>query len=381
MISFGGGYPNPSTFPFESMDLSFRGGEKIHMPQPALQYGPSPGHPALVQELIRWHKSKDELDLSAENMVVLNGAQEGLFIAGYLFLDPHDSVVCSEPTYPGAISSFSTFTDRFISIPLDEEGMDTDLLGSELKRMADQGIPLPKFIYTVPNGHNPGGVALSQKRREAMIRLAVEYDLCVLEDDPYQLLQLKDGSSRKTIQSMDTDGRVIRLDSFSKIFAPGLRIGYASGSEEMMRHFTLFKQAANLHTSSLSQQILAEYLEKTGPAPFKAAIQEKCLLYRENRDAMVEAATRLLPAEVEFTVPEEGFFIWFRLPPYCDAEFMVEQYSRELKVVLVPGPAFSPHGACGNCMRASFSMVDREGIETGMTSFAEMIQREKSRNS
>jgi DNA-binding transcriptional MocR family regulator len=384
MISFGGGYPNPETFPFAGMELFFKGGRGIKLDGsqmgPALQYGPSDADPGLGDRLVEWHKSKDDIELTKESFVVLNGSQEGLFIAAYLFLESGDSVVVSEPTYPGALAAFRAFTDRFIAIPLDEHGMDTHRLDQALADLRKAKSKMPKFIYTIPSGHNPGGVALSPERRERMIEIAAEYDLLILEDDPYQLVRMEEGPAPPTLQSLDRQGRVIRLDSFSKIFAPGLRIGYASGAPEIVNQFVLFKQGANLHTSSLTQHILSAYLAAATPEGFMAEIKAKCVLYRENRDAMVDAARELLPEGTRFNVPGEGLFIWFTLPKYCNAQRMVEEYSRDLKVVLVPGPAFSTSGGCANCMRASFSMVDKQMIRTGMERFAEMIEREKARS-
>ncbi len=379
MISFGGGYPNPRTFPFAKMSLAFHGGEQIELMDNALnralQYGPSGSDPVLLPQLILWHQSKDDITLARDSIVILNGSQEGLFIAAFLFLEAGDSVVVSEPTYPGALSAFTAFTDKFVSIPLDEHGMNTALLEAELRKLRENGQALPKMIYTIPSGHNPGGVALSPERRVHLLELAREYDMLVLEDDPYQLVRLDDEPPPKTLQSMDEEGRVIRLDSFSKIFAPGLRVGYASGSPEIIKHFVLFKQCSNLHTSSLTQNVLAAYLDEATPEGFQAQIMEKCRLYRANRDAMVAAAREYLPAEVRFNIPGEGLFIWFELPETCDAAAMVEKYSRDMKVLMVPGSAFSAQGGCRSCMRASFSMVGEEEIQEGMKRFGEMISR------
>ncbi len=378
MISFGGGYPNPKTFPFARLELSFHGGEQIRIPAeelaPALQYGPSDADPQLLPRLIAWHEAKDGLTLTPHGVAVLNGSQEGLFIAAFLFLEEDDWVVVSEPTYPGALSAFTAFTKNFVAIPLDRDGMDTAHLETVLAERRAAGARMPKLIYTIPSGHNPGGVALSDERRHHMLALAREYDLLVLEDDPYQLLRLDEKPAPPTLQSLDGDGRVIRLDSFSKIFAPGLRVGYASGDPEIIRHFVLFKQCANLHTGSLAQRVLSAYLDAATPEGFLAQIREKCGLYRTQRDAMVAAAREALPPGVRFNVPGEGLFIWFELPEACDAGRMVEQHSRDMKVLMVPGPAFSTQGGCRNCMRASFSMVDAEQIREGMARFGQMIR-------
>ncbi|MFC2169381.1 PLP-dependent aminotransferase family protein [Acidobacteriota bacterium] len=380
MISLGGGYPNPNTFVFENVDIQFRSGQKIKIDgkdlSVASQYGPSDAHGNLKQELISWHKNKDDVSLDTSQLVVLNGCQEGLFIMAYLFIDSKDSIIVSEPTYPGALAAFKSFTKNFVSVPLDADGMNTDLLDGTLSRIQESGETLPKFIYNIPSGHNPGGVALSEKRREHMVQIANKYDILVLEDDPYQLIKLEDSPLPRTMQSLDTEGRVIRLDSFSKIFAPGLRIGYASGSSEIMRQFVLFKQSSNLHTSMFIQEVLQKYLKSAGYENFRKHIKKNCELYRTNRDAMIDAIKKHLPSNVKYNVPKEGMFIWFELPEKCNTKNMIDTYCEELKVLLVPGEAFSTQNGCKNCMRASFSLVTPNQIEEGIKRFARMIQLE-----
>jgi 2-aminoadipate transaminase len=298
----------------------------------------------------------------------------------YLFLDEDDSVVVSEPTYPGALAAFRAFTARFHTVPLDDEGMDTHALEALLDDLTSRGERLPKFVYTIPSGHNPGGVSLSLERRRHMTAVARRFDLLVLEDDPYQLIRLDDADpAPPTLQSLDEDGRVVRLDSFSKILAPGFRLGYATAPPEIARLIVLFKQAANIHTSSLAQALLARWLGETGPDGFMERIRENCLFYRTNRDAMVEAAAEHLPAGVTFNVPRDGFFVWFQMPESCSAQEMIRKDCRDLKVVLVPGNGFSPAGRLGNCMRASYATAALEQIGEGMRRFGEMIRRELDR--
>jgi len=383
MISLGGGYPNPDTFVFDRLDVGFKGGATTCLDGSDLvaasQYGPSNAHPGLAREIIAWHKAKDGVDMDASELVVLNGSQEGLFMMPYIFCDADDSIALSEPAYPGALSAFKSFTRNFVSVPLDADGMDTSALEAKLDAMASAGKRLPKFVYTVPSGHNPGGVALSQDRKKHLLEVASKHDLLVLEDDPYQLVRLDGTPPTSTIQSMDSDGRVVRLDSFSKIFAPGLRIGYASGPSEVMRQFVLFKQSSTLHTSMFIQALLHKYMTSTGHEGFREQIARNCEFYRANRDAMVGAAKEFLPTDVKFNVPDAGMFIWFVLPEGFDAKRMIDEDCEDLKVLLVPGSAFSTTGGLSNCMRASYSMVSPEKIREGMKRFGEMIRRETER--
>lgn len=383
MISLGGGYPNPDTFVFEKVKIQFKGGQEIEIDGEELtvasQYGPSDAHSNLKKELQGWHKFKDDVELKDDQIVVLNGCQEGLFIMAYLFANQNDQIVIEEPIYPGTLAAFRSFTKNFITIPLDSQGMKTEILEDKLDEIEMTGEALPKFIYTIPNGHNPGGVSMSLERRKQILDIANRYDLFILEDDPYQLVKLDNKPPLPTLQSLDKYSRVIRLDSFSKIFAPGLRIGYVSGRAEVMRQFVLFKQSANLHTSTFIQVILLRYLQAAGFQQFQELIKMNCESYRINRNAMVAAAKKYLMPEVKYNIPNAGMFIWFELPKECNTRRMIDEQCEELKVLLVPGDAFSSQNGCKNFMRASFSMVTPEQIDEGMRRFAEMIKNELHR--
>jgi DNA-binding transcriptional MocR family regulator len=384
MVSLGGGYPNPRTFAFEEFVITFKSGKRSVVSNSnvgtASQYGPTAAHKGLGSLLLEWHEHKDDTQINPDQLVVLNGSQEGLFIASYLFLDSTDSVVLAEPAYPGATAAIASFCRSFNTVPLDADGMVTTALEALLQAKADRNERQPKFIYTVPSGHNPGGVTLSLERRRHLLELARRFDLLILEDDPYQLVQLEKEPLLPTLQALEgTPERVIRLDSFSKIFAPGLRIGYVSGREEIMREFILFKQSANLHTSMLVQELLRAYFKTHGFDMFREEIERNCDLYRENRDAMLQAASTFLPDDVSYNVPKQGMFMWFKLPSAFDAERMIMIDAENLKVLLVPGSAFSLSGGLKNCVRASFSLVDPDEIHEGMRRFGEMLARERKR--
>jgi DNA-binding transcriptional MocR family regulator len=384
MISLGGGYPNAQTFAFTSVDVVFKSGRRFEIRDKAMdlacQYGPTDAGADLKPHIIRWHAAKDGVELKGDQIQVLNGAQEGLHTMAYLFLDQEDSVIMSEPAYPGALGAFRAFTERFIPVPLDAQGMVTTELERTLGKMKAAGERLPKFIYDVPNGNNPAGVSLSLERRRHLLQIASRYDLPVLEDDPYQLIQLEDNAPLPTLQSMDTEERVVRLDSFSKIFAPGLRLGYASGPAGIIGYFQLYKQGSNLHTSAMDQALLAGFLNNHTDEEFRALIRENCGIYRRNRDAVLAAASKYLPADIRYNIPLAGMFIWFEMPAGFDADRMVETDGMELGILLIPGSGFSTTDGLKNYMRASFSMIAPEQVEEGMTRFAAMIERERKRN-
>lgn len=383
MISLGGGYPNAETFALTSVEVVFKSGRKLQIRDTSMdlacQYGPTDAHADLKPHIIQWHAAKDGVELKGEQIQVLNGAQEGLHTMAYLFLEEGDSVAMSEPAYPGAMAAFRAFTQRMIPIPLDAEGMITTELERLLAQRKAAGEDLPKFIYDVPNGNNPAGVSLSLSRRRHLLQLAAKYDLLILEDDPYQLIQLEESAPLPTLQSLDPEERVVRLDSFSKIFAPGLRLGYASGPADIIRSFQLYKQGSNLHTSAMDQTLLAGFLASHTHEEFRALIRENCKLYRRNRDAVLAAAQRRLPADIRYNVPSAGMFLWFEMPEQFDADRMMETDCLDLGIILLPGSAFSTTGGLKNYMRASFSMITPEQADEGMLRFSRMIERERGR--
>lgn len=383
MLSLGGGYPNPRTFAFARVQVDLAGGgpplvlEGRELEQ-ATQYGATEGLPALLERLVAWQRFKDGVELPAGGLVVLNGSQEGLYILADLLLDEGDEVLVCEPTYPGALAAFRSFTDRFVAVPLDAAGMRTDLLAELLDGRAARGEPLPRLIYTIASGHNPAGVTLSEPRRRQLCEVARRHGVPILEDDPYELVQLEEAPRPPTLQSLAPE-LVVRLDSFSKILCPGLRLGYASGPAAAMRAIVLHKQASNLHTSSFAQALLAAYLRADGPEGLRARIRTNVELYRRNRDAMVAGARRHLPEDVRFQVPGAGMFLWFDLPAGFDGERMLREDAEALGVVLVPGAHFSTQGGCRNALRASFSMLDPERADEAMRRFGELVRRERAR--
>jgi DNA-binding transcriptional MocR family regulator len=382
LISFGGGYPNESTFVFDQVSFQFRNGSRLDLRDAELlsgsQYGPSSGQPLLKEQIIAWQKQKDQVTLAADELIVLNGSQEGLFILGYLFLEEDDCVIVSEPTYPGAISAFSSFCRHYLPVDLEADGISTSQIETLLRTRKQQGLRLPKFIYDVPFGHNPGGVRLSRAKRQHLLQIAREFDIFIIEDDPYELIRYEPADDFPTIQSLEAPARdyVIRLDSFSKIFVPGFRIGYASANREIIRQFELFKQSSNLHTSSFNQMILARFMKDFGLDAFRQHIKRNCQFYQANRDVMIEASQTYLKDLVRYQIPQDGLFIWYELPAECCAARMIANYAGELRVLMVPGDGFSVRAGLKNCMRASFGSVTADRIEEGMKRFRDMLQRE-----
>ena len=384
MISFGGGYPNPETFAFREVGITFSSDSLGHISEDArstaFQYGPTSGSPDLLRKLLSWHNERDAVSLDEANCAIVNGSQEGLFILSFLFLEQEDSVVIAEPAYPGIIMTCSLFTREIIPVALDDGGMKVGHLADILAHRRRKGMKSPKFIYTVPSGHNPTGVTASSARRGELLALAEEYDTLIIEDDPYRLIFFGDGEQPPTIQSLEsTAKRVIRLDSFSKILAPGLRMGYVTGSPEIIEMVASLKQNINLQTGMLVQAFVDTYFDAHTSHEINEMIHGNRCKYKYNRDCMIDTARAALPEYIDFHKPSHGFFIWFKMPGEFDSDRMIREDSRRYGVLLVPGNAFAIRSDLKYFMRASFVTTRGSDIQRGIKRFSEMILAEERR--
>ena len=379
MISLGGGYPSPRTFPLESVSIqAWDGTYSLAGPElvTACQYGPSEGTAALLERIIEWHLAKSGVALQTEQLCVTNGSQEGLFALAYLFLDPGDAVALAEPVYPGALAAFTAFTDNFLAIPQDRHGMKADALHEYVSRRDRKGLSKPKFVYLNPNCQNPAGISMSPERRREVLAVCDRHDLVVIEDDPYELLKFRKADRYPTVQSLDESERVIRLDSFSKVFVPGFRVGYLSGPREIVRDVRVFKQGSNLHTSSFDQQVLATAMKRLGPAGMFELIEKNVALYAHNCQTLMDALESELAGQVSYNRPDGGFFLWLELTEKAvpiDTFDMVGTLAEACGVLLIPGSGFSLTGSLKNCMRVSYSMQTPENLREGVKRLAKML--------
>ena len=283
MISFGGGLPNPSAFPIEIIHECI---EKIFKKdiKNALQYGTTEGLPSLRNTLAKRMESKKNINCELHDVLITSGAQQALFLSALCFLDPGDTYLSSVPTYLGAIQAFSAFEANCESIPMTEVDIDIDSLRRNLERLHRTGIN-PKFLYTVSNFQNPSGETVSLKNRKELLNIASEYDFVIIEDDPYGEL-IFEGKLIPSIKSFDKKGRVIYISTFSKILAPGFRLGWVVASREIIEKLILAKQAADLCTNVFSQYVAYEYVN--GGYLDKQVLQIK-KLYKEKRDIMLDS--------------------------------------------------------------------------------------------
>ncbi len=362
MISLSGGMPAVDLVPAEAVATAAREAV-IHEGAAALQYGGSDGR-LKTRELVADLMAEIGVRLKPGDLLITAGAQQALDLLAKTFLNPGDIVITEGPTYVGALQAFSAYQPEIRCVLMDDEGMRMDLLEAELKRVGPRGA---KFIYTIPNFQNPGGVTMSPERRRRLLELAREYDIPVVEDDPYGRLRF-DGGHMKPLRSLDDE--VIYLGTFSKIFAPGLRLGWVAAPKPILAKVLLVKQAADLCGSNFAQVTAERYFQGTR---WRRTLAELTRTYAERRDAMLAALDEHFPPEARWSKPDGGFFVWVELPPYVDCSTMLAE-AVEFGVTYAPGDGFFPDGRGKNCMRLAFCYASPEAIAEGVRRLSEVVE-------
>ena len=369
VISFGGGMPDPRYFPYDDIreitDYIIREkGDK------AFQYTKTEGVDELKEEILKFMAKRGTKVDNINQILVTSGSQQALEILARIFMDPGDLVVVELPTYLAAIQAFRVYEPTFVGIPMDDNGMRTDILEEKLKKIYSEGKSV-KLVYTVPTCQNPAGITMSNDRRKHLLELASKYDFLIIEDDPYSYF-LFEKIDFRSIKSMDTEGRVIYLSTFSKILIPGLRLGWSVASEEIITKMALAKQAIDLCSPAFCQYIAAEAL-KRGVVDKQIPLIKK--VYKNKRDLMLEALEKYFPEGCRWTRPVGGMFIFAYLPEKIDTSLMLEK-AKQKKVAYVPGRSFFVDGSGWNTMRLNFTFVNEEKIEEGIRRLAELIKEE-----
>ncbi len=365
IISFGGGYPDSSLFPARELQAIF--GELLAGPgEVSLQYTHSTGMPKLRQQIAQ-RMAADGIVCEEDQVLILQGSQQGLDLAARLLINPGDLIATEAPTFLGALIAFNTCQPGYLAIPMDEQGLMTDVLEQKLKE--GQRI---KLLYTVPDFHNPTGITLSLARRQHLIQLANQYDFIILEDSPYREVRYQ-GDKVPTLKSMDTQGRVIYFGSFSKILAPGLRLGWSVASAEITEKLGLLKLAADTQCSTLNMAAVSMYLERHNIDDHIQTIKAQ---YLRKKETMLSVVRSEFPQGISWTDPDGGLFTWMEFPEGFDtAKFMLEHAVPEAKVVWVPGATFFPTVQRDNFARFSYSTHGDEKIIKGMTALAELLKK------
>jgi 2-aminoadipate transaminase len=361
VISFAGGLPSPDTFPVERL-RSNAAAVLSSAPTGALQYGPTEGFPAL-REWIAARHSTATVKLDPANVLVTTGSQQALDLLGKTLIDAHSRVLVETPTYLGALQAFSLFEPDFVSVPSDEEGPITSALTPDL-------IGGARFMYCLPNFQNPTGRRLALHRRHELAKIAQDNGLLVLEDDPYGALSYA-GDAMPSLLSM-MPGNVVYMGSFSKVLAPGLRVGYLIAPAGLHRKLVQAKQAADLHTPSFTQRIVYETIKDGFLDTHIPTIRT---LYAQRCKVMLEAMSRHFPSSASWNRPQGGMFIWVQLPKGVDSMKLLDK-AIAANVAFVPGAPFFANDPQANTLRLSFVTVPPEKIEHGIAVLGDLLKRE-----
>lgn len=366
IISLAGGLPSHDSFPSEDIKEAAM---KIltERPEVALQYGSTEGFPELKREIIKLMEADGFDGLTEDNILVTSSSQQGLDLVGRLFINPTDPVLVELPTYLGALQAFTAYGAQFLGIPTNEDGIDMEDLRNTLNKLKHVEEHY-KFIYCIPDFQNPSGATWSTKRRQELVDLASEYGLIIIDDSPYRELRFE-GEKPKALGSLDMNN-VITLRSFSKILAPGLRIGWIVARPEIISKLAKCKQSTDLCANSLGQLIAAEYL-KTGK--LTDHIKKISKIYKAKRDVMLVALEKYMPEGVKWVKPEGGLFLWLELPKQVNADEMFTE-AVEKKVAYVIGSAFHCNGEGQNTMRLNFSFPTHEQLDEGIRRLSETIK-------
>lgn len=355
IISFGGGYPDPSQFPIAELTPIFT--ELLTRGATTLQYTTSIGLPRL-REQVAARMTADRTPCTADDIVITHGAQQGLDLVAKLMVDPGDVIITENPTFLGAMLAFNPYEPEYAAVHTDDDGLDTDHLEQVLRAH-----PGAKMIYTVPDFQNPTGVTLSLERRHRLMELANRFDVIVLEDAPYRDLRYS-GETLPTLASLDTEGRVVYVGSFSKILAPGLRLGWMMAPAHLLDRLALLKLAADTQSSTLTMAAASAYLDRHD---LDAQIQRGNVTYLRKRDLALATLDELMPSEVTYTRPDGGLFTWLTFPRGFDtAAFMRDDLLPKARVVYVPGGTFFPVHQESNHARVSYATATEEALVRGL---------------
>jgi len=363
VISFAGGLPAPEAFPVKEMQevaarmLATRGCE-------VMQYSTTEVEPDLREWIAARMAARLQTAVTPDEVLITSGSQQGLDLSGKVLLDEGDSVLCESPTYLAAIQCFTAYRAQFVEVPTDDDGM----LPEELDRRL-RSAHRPKVVYVIPDFQNPTGRCWSLERRRRFMEVVAAHEVVVLEDNPYGELRFE-GVALPALKALDRRNQVVMLATFSKILCPGLRLGWVAAPAPLLEKYVLVKQGADLHTSTLTQRLAADYVHEYD---LDAAIGRIRELYRGRRNLMVAALERELPPGVRFTRPSGGLFLWVELPEQLSGRDLLARCLQH-DVAFVPGGSFFPCGGHENTARLNFSNMPEGRIEEGIRRFALAIR-------
>ena len=359
LISLAGGLPDTSLFGSDLYADLLSEVARTNTPL-ALQYGPTRGLSATKRCVVDV-MSAEGMDVDPQEMIITTGGQQAIDLLCRAFLDPGDVVIAEAPTFPGALLPFIAHQAEVVQVGMDDEGMLVDELERTLAQLAATG-KRPKFIYCVPTFQNPSGQTLSLPRRRRLLELAREYDLPVIEDNPYGLLRYE-GEDLPTLKSLDSDGRVLYVGTFSKILGPGLRVGWLVAPPAVLDMVDLGKQCADLCPPSTSQLTLAAYF---GRGQWRGYVDAQVEVYRQRRDVMLECLAEQMPAGTTWTTPQGGLFIWVTMPDGYDTGTLFDLALRRSVMIVAGRVAFADPKPAHRELRLNFSAMPEDRIREGM---------------
>ncbi len=366
VISLAGGLPAPELFPVDEYRRAFEWVLETDGAQ-ALQYGPSEGYRPLRQ-LLAQRLNRFGIACQADDIIITNGSQQALDLLGKVLLNPGDSVLVEKPTYLGALQAFNQYQPTYVAVEMDDDGMRVDQVERALQ--ADRGRGRIKFIYALPNFQNPTGRSLSFERRYRLVQIANEYGVPIIEDDPYGELRYE-GQHLPTLKALDREGVVIYLGTFSKILAPGFRLGWIVATSEVHEMLLHAKQPSDLHTG-MTQQMATWQVARDGFVD--THVERIKTFYRERRDVMLRAVEEHFPGDARYTRPAGGLFVWAELPHHINTRDLLLEAIQD-KVAFVPGQGFHSDHSGTNTMRLNFSNVPPDQLREGIRRLGVAIQR------
>jgi 2-aminoadipate transaminase len=370
LISFAGGFPSPKTFPTAQLAEIYRQviaeeGEEV------LQYGASEGDNQLKEQLIQW-EGYNQVDF--DNLLITVGATNGIYYYAKALIEEGDVILCEAPTFLGTLVAFDAMGAEVHGIPMDDEGIDIDSLKKELLVLRAIGKKV-KFLYVIPDFQNPSGISMSAQRRKDLVRFAIDYDLPLLEDNPYSRLRYT-GEHLSTlygtaIEQFRNSEIVTEIVSFSKILGPGMRLAYAKGNKNLIERMCSWQQKINITPDCITERVAARFFKQGLMQPHLEMI---CEFYKPYLQTMLDALDKEMPSSVMWTRPEGGIFLWLWLEEKFNCDELFEK-AKEHKVAFIPGSKFFPFGEQQyNCLRLNYSYSSLEQIQEGVARLATLIK-------
>lgn len=362
IISFAGGLPAPELFPIKEM-------EQVCMKvleqdgKASLQYSATDGYLPLREKIAKRSK-KLGFEADAKDILITAGSQQGLDFSARIFINEGDVIICESPSYLGALSAFKAYQPKFVEIPMDDNGM----IIEELEKALAVN-PNTKFIYTIPDFQNPTGKTMSIDRRKRLMELATQYNIPVVEDNPYGELRFE-GKIMPSLKCFDPNNLVILLGTFSKIFAPGMRLGWVIASPEILKKYNIAKQGADLQCSSIAQREINMFMEMYD---IEEHINKIIKVYGGRKKLMIDTIKKEFPSNITYTNPDGGLFAWATFPQGVDAAELLKK-ALEQKVAFVPGEPFYPNGGNANHCRLNYSCMSEDKIVEGITRLGKVLK-------